>query len=494
MDLFGWDWEKIWQGVELAWVIGINYVVVALLVFQILLENKNPQKTYAFLLILFLAPFIGIVIYLTFGQNYRRRKMFDRKKVTDKYSFQEVAREKNVEAYVDSSLLPREAKRHDKVIHLLKNMSYSMLSSHNEVELLVNGEKAFPEMLKEIENAHSYIHLEFYIFLDDKVGQRFIEILKKKAEQGVEVRFIYDAVGSLGLSRKSINSLKKSGAKVFPFLPIRFPLLGSRINYRNHRKILVVDGKVGFTGGINIDKKYDNSLENPVYWRDTNICIRGNGVWSLQLDFLFDWTFCSNEDLEFGEYFFPKIPKPEKLLPLQIAASGPDSDWASIMQAFFAAINQAKREIKITTPYFVPNESIRTSLKTASLGGVQVELMVPYESDSRVVRMAMRSFFRGMLLAGVKIYQYKKGFIHAKTMTIDETLASVGTANMDMRSFDLNFEVNAFVYDESLTNELREQFEKDKEHCVLLTSEEVRKWSLFKRFGYSLARLFAPIL
>ncbi len=494
MDLFGWDWARIWQGIELVWVIGINYVLVALLSFQILLENKNPQKTYAYLLVLFLAPFIGILVYLTFGQNYRRKKMFDRKKVTDKISFQEVARNKNIEAFVDPSELPREAIRHNKVIHLLKNMSYSLLSTFNRVELLINGEQAFPEMLQAIENAKRHIHLEFYIFLDDELGNHFVELLKRKAEEGVEVRFIYDTVGSLALSRKSIQSMKRSGVKVHPFLPIRFPIFGSRINYRNHRKILVVDGKVGFTGGINIDRKYDNRLEHDLFWRDTNILVEGNGVWSLQLDFLFDWTFCSDEELEFSENFFPKIERTKELLPVQIAASGPDSDWASIMQAFFAAINQAKRNIRITTPYFVPNESITTSLKTASLGGVQVELMVPYESDSRVVRMAMRSYFRGMLEAGVKIYQYKKGFVHAKTMTVDDTLSSVGTANMDMRSFDLNFEVNAFIYNQDFTQRLIDQFEKDKEHCTLLTKEEVRKWSIFQRIEYSIARLFAPIL
>lgn len=494
MDLFGWDWAKIWQGLELAWVIGINYVLVAILVFQILMENKNPQKTYAFLLILFLAPFVGIVIYLTFGQNWRRKKMFDRKRITDKISFQQVANKKSLEGYVSQEDLPWEAKNHGKVIHLLKNMSYSMLAVHNEVELLINGEASFPRMLEEIEKARSHIHLEYYIFLDDAIGNQFVDLLCKKAKQGLEIRFIYDAVGSLGLSRKGISKLKNAGVQVKPFLPIRFPVFGSRINYRNHRKILVIDGHTGFTGGINIDRKYDNEIQGGLYWRDTNIMIKGNGVWTLQLDFLFDWVFCSDEDLEFDEFYFPKIERKERLLPLQVAASGPDSDWASIMQAFFAGINQAKESIKITTPYFVPNESIRTSLKTAALAGIRVELLIPYESDSRMVRMAMRSFFKGILKAGVKIYQYKKGFVHAKTMTVDDSFSSVGTANMDMRSFDMNFEVNAFIYDKGFTMKLVEQFELDKKYCTILTLDEVKKWGILKRFGYSLARLFAPIL
>jgi cardiolipin synthase A/B len=494
MDFMDWNWTQIKEELELAWVIGINYVLVLLLVFHILLENKNPQKTYAYILILFLTPVIGIFVYLTFGQNYRRNKMFNRKKITDKLSFQTLASDKIIEGRIDPEKIPPCAKTHSKVIHLLKNTSHSMLLGNNELQLLINGEKFFPELLSELEKASSHIHIEFYIFQDDELGNYFIEVLKKKAEEGVEVRFIYDAVGSLGLSNKALDSLKASGVKTFPFLPIRFPLFGSRINYRNHRKILVVDGKVGFTGGINIDKKYDNRCDNEIFWRDTGLRIKGNGVWTLQQIFMFDWSFCSDEDLEFREKYFPKITSLPKPIPLQIAASGPDSDWASIMQAYFSAINQAREEIRITTPYFVPNESIRNSLKTASMGGVRVELMIPYESDSRVVRMAMRSFFRGLLEAGVKIYQYKKGFVHAKTMTVDSGLASVGTANMDMRSFELNFEVNAFIYDPDFTRQLIDQFEVDKKDCTLLTLAEVKKWNILKRLTYSLARLFAPIL
>ncbi len=494
MDFLDWNWAEIYKHLELAYVIGINYVLVALLAIQILLDNRNPQKTYAYILVLFIAPIIGIIVYLTFGQNYRRNKMFNRKRVTDKSSFQKIAALKNVEGRIDPNEMPSAAYSHKKVIQLLKNTSNSILTGSNELEIHSNGEQAFPAMLEALKNAQNHIHLEYYIFNDDALGKEFINILVEKAKAGLEVRFIYDSVGSLGLSNEAIRKMVKAGVRVRPFLPIRFPLFGSRINYRNHRKILVIDGKIGFTGGINIDRKYDNRQKNELFWRDTNIMIKGMGVWTLQSIFMFDWIFCSNEDIEFERNYFPGFEKTEKVVPIQIAASGPDSDWSSIMQAFFAGINQARETIRITTPYFVPNESIRTSIKTATMGGINVELMVPYDSDSKIVRMAMRSFFKGLLKAGVKIYQYKKGFVHAKTITIDESMCSVGTANMDMRSFDLNFEVNAFCYDTGITKDLINRFEEDKKDCEILTLNEVRKWNLLQRFGYSTARLFAPLL
>ena len=491
MDLQDINWESFREGFELTLLFIINYLIVFSLIFKILLENRNPQKTYAYIVVLLAVPILGIFIYFSFGQNYRRNKMFSRKKILDDQSFQKMASRLllKIQKHELSAEHPQK-----KITELLTKGSHSLLTHGNDLQLLINGEECFPKMLEEIEKAEKHIHIEYYIITDDTLGMQFIQALCKKAIEGVNVRLIYDAVGSIKLSKKGIATLKEAGVHLLPFLPIRLPKFANSLNYRNHRKILVIDGKVGFVGGINIDQRYDNRFDNKMFWRDSHLMIQGNGVWGLQLTFLFDWFFCTKDIIDFSEDYFPFNTKKSESSPLQIVSSGPDSDWANIMHAYFSAINSAKREIRLTTPYFIPNESLLTSLKTAALGGIDVQLLLPAESDSKLVQMAMRSYFKELLKAGVNIYQYKKGFVHAKTMTVDDNLCTIGTANMDFRSFELNFEVNAFVYDKDITSQLVDVFEQDKKEATLVKMEEILSWNLRRRLGNSMARLFAPLL
>ena len=308
------------------------------------------------------------------------------------------------------------------------------------------------------------------------------------------MRVIYDDVGS-SLSVTSKKKMTAAGVSHYPFMPVLFSNSTSKINYRNHRKIVVIDGAIGYVGGINIDKKYDNSFVNERYWRDTHLRLVGGAVGSLQSSFLLSWNFVSDVEVEIGEELFPKTkPQSQKPIAIQIAASGPDSDWANIMEAFFCTINLAKERIYITTPYLIPNDSILTAMTTAARSGVDVRIIIPYDSDSWVAQYATDSYIEQCLESGIRIYRYKKGFVHAKTMLVDDIFSSIGTANLDYRSFALNFEINALVYNKTINKKLGEIFDID-----LYESEEVQleRWKergITRRLKESFSRLCAPLL
>ncbi|MCK7556403.1 cardiolipin synthase [Chitinophaga sedimenti] len=323
-------------------------------------------------------------------------------------------------------------------------------------------------------------------------------MLKQKALAGVAVRFIYDDFGSSDINRRFLKEMRAAGVQVYPFYRVRF--LANRLNYRNHRKIVVIDGHTGFIGGINVADKYINDTRyNPtkksaMYWRDTHLMIKGHAVHTLQFIFMSDWNFCADTDLPITHTFFPDCGQPDDSL-VQIAASGPDSNRSAIMLSYLAAINQAERSVYITTPYFIPNDSIFDALRQAALSGKDVRLLLPGDkTDSRLVSMASESYFEDLLSCGVRIFRYQKGFVHAKTMVVDDNLTVVGTANMDIRSFDFNFEVNAFVYSTSVNHQLTQSFLQDQAHSaeVDLTPWLVRsKW---RKVFEALVRLVSPLL
>jgi cardiolipin synthase len=334
--------------------------------------------------------------------------------------------------------------------------------------------------------------MEFYIVSDDDIGNMIKELLIEKARRGVEVRLIYDDVGSWSLPKRFIKELTNAGVEVYPFMEVKFPMLTSKINYRNHRKIVVVDGKTAYMGGINIADRYlkgDNELGT---WYDTVLQIEGEAVKMLQVIFMVDWFFVSKKVFSDREKYFPthevKIQH-----SLQITASGPDSDWASIMQAFFAAITKAQKHIYISSPYFVPNESILTALKTAALSGIDIRIILPGKSDSTVVYWSSMSYITELLEAGISVYLFHRGFIHSKIIMIDSSFATVGSANMDIRSFEDNFEIMAMIYDEDLTRQLENQFEKDIKRSQKLILKQWSKRPLKQSVKESLARLFSPL-
>ncbi len=482
-------------------ILDVIYVIILILVcLRIIYDTTSTNKTLAYLLLVIFIPIAGILFYFSLGTNYRKRRIYSKKLVDDDALGRQV-----VEAVISKTELNlqrdvRVIGEAKSLVKLLLKDSYSPLTTGNAVKLLRNGEEKFPEVFKALEGARHHIHIEYYIYENDIVGNEIKDILIRKAKEGVKVRLIYDAFGSRSIRKKFIRELQAAGAEAWPFNRIRFILLANPINYRNHRKIIVVDGNCGFVGGMNIsdryinDPKYKTKKKHKLYWRDTHIRIDGPGVQYLQYLFFCDWNFCANQKLQPDNFYFDTRTNPDGDENVQIAASGPDSPTSTIMLSLVKAINLAKKEILLTTPYFIPGETIMNALKVASLGGVQVKIIAPGISDSRLVNAAAWSYYDDMLSAGVEIYLYQKGFIHVKTMVIDDLISIVGTANMDFRSFDVNFEVNAIVYGPKFAGELRATFAEDLQKSVKIQPETWRQRPVFKQFPERVARLLSPLL
>lgn len=466
------------------------YSIVIFAVLKILLENKNPLKTHSYLLLLILVPMIGLLIYIFFGQDYRKHKFYSRKKAINVSIIESIVNNQLNLAYNQELITSELVRKKVNIIKLLLRNNHAFLTKNNEVKLLINGEQKFEFLLKDLDNATNHIHLEYYIFEEDVIGNQIITKLINKAKEGVKVRFIYDGVGSK-LSHKLRKRLTMAGVKAIPIMPVYFPKF-SKANYRDHRKIVVIDGKVGYVGGINVADRYINK-KGRKYWRDTHLRIEGEAVYSLQITFLLNWYYASKEKIDFSKELFPKTDIDSNQC-VQIAASGPDTNWASIMQAFFVAINSATKRVWITTPYFIPNEPVLMAIKTAALSGIDVQIIFPYWPDSKIVHFASLSYMKEVLEAGVKVHLYTNGFIHAKTLLVDDVFSSVGTTNMDYRSFDQNYEINAMVYDENFANQLAQQFLTDVEQCVPLQLSHWQQRPIRKRLLESIARLLAPLL
>ncbi|MFH6605100.1 cardiolipin synthase [Maribacter algicola] len=475
-------------------LLAINYGLVIIFSVHILLKNKNPVKTISYLFALAVFPFLGLLVYYFFGQDYRKSKIFEKKyfldndkirKWSDSFNLDDEEKEDFEEDFGDGVF---------KIYKLLKNNQRAVLTFDNEVEILINGEMKFKRLLEDLEKAQNHIHLEYFVLFDDEVGNLVIDRLCAKAKSGVQVRLIYDDVGSR-ISRKTKKKLRDSGVRYYPFMPVFFSNSTSKVNYRDHRKIVVIDGNIGYVGGINLDKKYDNSLKNKRFWRDTHLRIEGSAAGSLQAAFLLSWNFVSKQEVEIEEVWFPRSePKTKAPTAVQIAASGPDTDWANIMEAFFCAITSARKCIYISSPYFMPNAQILTALTTASRSGVDVRIIIPKVSDSWPAQYATDSYIEELEHSGVQMYRYKKGFVHAKTLVIDDVFSSIGTANMDYRSFALNFEINALIYDKEVNRQMKRIFEKDLEECEEIEYERWVERSIVRKLQESFARLLAPLL
>ncbi len=472
----------------------ICYIVIIIATICVIIhEKREPVKALAWITVIALIPVAGLGLYVMFGRNHRKQKIFNLKEIEDLEQFDRLSR-KQIEAIQNPDMMIRSSISDNRdVITLLLNTNKSLLTVKNRVRVLNNGKETFAEILHALRNAKSSIHIEYYIFENDRIGKKISKILMDKARAGVEVRFIYDDVGSWGLGRRFIRNLRKAGVETGCFMPVVFPWLTSRVNYRNHRKIVVVDGHIGFTGGINIAERYLR-MGRKAIWRDTHLKIEGEAVGMLQAIFATDWYFVSGKKrIGSTDKYFPKTKVTEEC-PVQIASSGPDSDWASIMQAFFAAITRAQKHIYISSPYFLPNQAILTALKIAALSGIDVRVMIPSRSDSKIVYWATRSYISELMEAGIKVYLYCKGFNHSKVIIIDSMFSSVGTANMDIRSFEDNFEVSAIMYDRRIARELEEAFLQDIGHCIQVTPEMWEQRSNLHSVYESLARLLSPLL
>ena len=485
------NWNDIW--LYLFGLVGVIYTLtIVFTLIVVILENRSPQKTISWILVLILLPVIGLISYLVFGQSYRKQKMFSLKGLGDLKWLQTLSQDQK--GKLEKSKFLKNERIHEKknVMTLLLNNSKALLTGQNRVKILNDGEETFTEIYKSLRKAKEHIHLEYYIIEDGELASELHEILLERAIAGVEIRIIYDGVGSWKLSQDYIDSLRKVGVKIHTFLPVRFPVLTSRINYRNHRKIIIIDGKTAFVGGLNFADRYKNGIPSIGIWRDTHLKIDGEAASSLQIVFLIDWYFVRQEVL-LDEKYRPNFKVKERCL-LQIVSSGADSDWASILQAYFSAIASAKQNVYISSPYFMPNGSILMALKTAAMSGIDVRVLIPKKSDSAMTFYGTLSYIGELLEAGVKIYFYKKGFNHSKIMMVDGVISTVGTANMDIRSFEQNFEVNALVYDETVTMELRERFLEDLEQSDKIDLETWQKRPKGQKIKESLARIFTPLL
>ncbi|GAB6168062.1 cardiolipin synthase [Clostridium carnis] len=474
---------------HITYIVAFAYIVnIVFAISLIFIERKDPTTTWAWLLILLVLPGVGFITYLLLGQNLSRQKIFREKKVLD---------EKKAKGLRDKFKEENKAHRiKEEYVNLIKmnyNHSGSLYTTGNKVKTYINGEDKFTDLLNDIKNAKSFIHIEYYIFRADTLGKTILEELKKKVSQGVEVRLLVDGMGSKSIRGKQIRYIQSLGIKFAIFFPGILPYVNIRVNYRNHRKIVVIDGKIGYVGGFNVGDEYVNGGEQFDYWRDTHIRVQGEAVNELNKRFILDWDYASEEELTNYEKYFPK-QKDYGHVGMQIVSSGPDHKEEYIKNAYMKIINSAKKSVFIQTPYLVPDEPMMEALKIVALSGVDVRLIVPGEPDHFFMEWMLSANIGDLMGFGVKIYRYQKGFIHSKTIVSDGEVCSVGTANLDNRSFRLNFEINAVIYDEEIAKEHEKIFFKDEEDCKLVTREEYENRSRGLKIKEAIIRLIAPIL
>ncbi|WP_062352368.1 cardiolipin synthase [Bacillus kwashiorkori] len=469
----------------------LNFFMAGAVIF---LERRDPSATWAWILVLFLIPLVGFILYLIFGQNLTKKRLFfweDYKKIGVNQLIEE---QTNLLAQNKLPLRTREAEIHRDLIYLSLTSNNALLTQDNEIDIFTDGRDKFNRLFHDIREAKDHIHMQYYIFRDDEMGKKLIDLLTEKAKQGVTVRILYDEMGSRRIRKRSFNKLIKAGGMVEVFFPSKIPFINLRVNFRNHRKLVIIDGKIGYVGGFNVGDEYLGLNKKFGYWRDTHLRIQGNAVHAIQIRFILDWNQASNRhDIYYEEKYFPKTFHSGKI-PIQIVTSGPDSEAEHIKNGYIKMITSAKKSILIQTPYFIPDASILDALRIAALSGIDVQIMIPNKPDHMFVYWATMSYIGELLKVGAKVFIYDNGFVHAKMIVVDKNAASVGTANIDVRSFRLNFEVNAFMYDGPTAEKLVEVFEKDMEVSRELTYEQYLQRPIIIRFKESISRLLSPIL
>lgn len=470
------------------------FLLAIILVRKLLLFGIRPTKTLGWLLAIFTIPVGGMLFYFVLGRNRRKNKFYKLKKTKEISAYL-----KTVENYYDDlgkngdAKIPAPIKNHIKLAKLIAKTSKFMPSLGNKLTPLKNGPATFEAIFEAMEGAQKFIHIQYYIFEEGKLANRFLNILQRKIKAGVEVRFLYDDLGSKTLSNTYLGLLTDAGVEVYSFLPMRFGRLLSSINYRNHRKIVVVDGLTAFTGGVNVSDKYLKGDPILGTWHDLHLRLRGPIVISLQSVFAMDWNFASGKDDILSMRYFLDVATQGNAI-VQTVSSGPDSDFSSVKQHYFSIINRAKRYVYIANPYIIPGESLMEALQVAALSGIDVRLLLSSNSDSFLVKWSVRAYFEDFLQAGVKIYLYPDGFLHSKLMLSDDELTTIGTANLDVRSFEQNYEVNVLAYDQTLTKQLKEDFLRDCQKSEQLDYQEYLKRPKTNRLREGLAKVFSPIL
>ncbi|MCE4051261.1 MULTISPECIES: cardiolipin synthase [Bacillaceae] len=477
----------------LSTIILLNIIFAFLVIF---FERKDPIATWAWLMVLTFIPILGFILYLLIGQNLRNRKMFqwdERKKL-------------GIEQVLASQLLQissNQLRTTNEVIRNNQDLIYmnlfnndAVLTENNAVDIYTDGKEKFDQLLKDIMAAKKSIHLQYYIFKNDGIGSKLIAALTEKAKEGLEVRLLYDELGSRTLQKRAFKELKAAGGQVAVFFPSKFHLINLRMNYRNHRKLAIIDGHIGYIGGFNVGDEYLGLNPKFGYWRDTHLRIVGTAIYAIQTRFILDWNqAAAHHEIHYSPDYFPgKLDEIIGNIGMQIVSSGPNSEWEQIKNGYIKMITAAKDSVFIQTPYFIPDASLLDTLRIAALSGIDVKIMIPNKPDHMFVYWATYSYIGEMLKAGAKVYIYENGFIHAKTLLVDRKISSVGTANIDMRSFRLNFEVNAFIYSEEIANSLTDGFMEDMKLCTPLSLDSYSKRSLWIKFKESFSRLLSPLL
>lgn len=465
-------------------IIFVLYIItITACVVVVLRENRNPIRSLAWVIALIFLPGVGLIFYLFFGRSLRGQVMISR---MNKRKIITSMAPRHID--LDSQSLSRADKN---LIKLARNLSSAFYSVNNRIDIFTTGLDKFDALKKDLENARESIYLQYYIFLDDRLGNQIADILKRKATEGVDVKVIYDHVGSFSARNKFFKSMNEAGIETHPFFKVTFPQLANRINWRNHRKMVIIDSKTGYIGGMNIADRYVEGSQEGV-WRDTHFRVEGDIVESLLFSFVVDWNFRNQEH----PMNYPKTPPVSfsNNVGMQLVTSGPLSQWDNLALCFLKAISSATRCIYIQTPYFLPTDALMHALEAAALSKIDVRIMIPQKSDSRMLQLASFSNVTQCLKAGMKVYLYKPGMLHSKAMIIDDNLVTAGSTNFDFRSFENNFESNLFVYDRDFNSRMRDIFFKDMEQCLKLTyaSWHHRPW--IQRGMESIVRLVSPIL
>ncbi|MGJ7921576.1 cardiolipin synthase [Neobacillus sp. LXY-4] len=468
----------------------LNLLLAGIVVF---LERRNVSATWAWLMVLFFIPVLGFILYIIFGQNLSRRRIFKWDKHEHTYLQRAVFAQMKLIEENRSEFRQPVIHEYKDLIYLHLNNNEALFTENNGLRIFTDGHEKFDALLSDIYSATEHIHLIYYIIRDDDLGRKISDALAAKARQGVEVRVLYDDSGSRYLSRRFKKQIEQAGGKIESFFPGKIPLINLRVNYRNHRKMAIIDSKIGYIGGFNIGNEYLGLNPKFGYWRDTHLRIEGEAVNNLQSRFMLDWNQASKVKISFKDYYYPTLAKQGEI-GIQIVSSGPDSEWEQIKHGYIKMILSAKKYVYIQTPYLIPDESLLDALKIAAFSGVDVQIMIPNKPDHPFVYWATYSNAGQLLRAGVKIFTYENGFLHAKMIVVDGQIASVGTANIDVRSFRLNFEVNAFLYHSETAQKLVKIFAEDIQHSSELTPEKYQKRSIMIQTKESISRLLSPIL
>ena len=469
------------------WIYLLLYVAIMIpAIIHVLLDNRQPAKTMAWILVLAFMPFVGIIFYIFFGQNTRKERHISDRSMDQltKRSMLEFVEQENLHLPANNKPL----------MNLFTNQNWAFPFKDNRVDIFTDGYEFICSLLYNIGKAQHHIHLDTYIFEDDALGYLVADALIDKAEQGVEIRVIYDDVGCWKVKDSFFERMRDAGIDVHAFMPVRFPAFTSKVNYRNHRKLCVIDGKVGFIGGMNIAKRYVKGTGKQP-WRDTHLRIEGGGVYALQRAFLIDWYFVDRTLITNRVYYPPVDIHINNSSLVQVVTSSPIAPWPDIMQGYVRILLQAQKYVYMETPYFLPTEPVLFAMRTAALAGVDIRLMIPRKADAKLVEWASRSYVMEAIEAGVKVYLYMGGFNHSKLLVSDDNLCTVGSTNIDFRSFENNFEANAFFYDEEMAQRIKAIYLKDESQSILVDDVSYFvKRPFMKRLFESIVRLLSPLL